>query len=343
MDVSLNVEGRAVLVVGDADAARQVLRRYRALGAVVTSAADAPGASWIAAARAEIVVTVGLSVERTAHIAAACRERRIWHTSERAAPTPARGRVTLVGGGPGRPELLTTGAVDALRSADVVFFDRLAPHDSLHLLAPGAELVDVGKRPGHHPVAQCDIEALLVERALAGEEVVRLKGGDPFVFGRGGEEVLACRAAGVPVRVLPGVTSAIAVPAAAGIPVTQREVSHAFTVVSGHAPLSESELASLTGLGGTVVVLMGVGTLPHLSAGLMRHGMRRSMPMAIIEQGYSGGQRTTVATLGEIVPTAASTGVKSPAVIVIGEVVRLAHDRSAVELLGTAATLAAPW
>ena len=151
------------------------------------------------------------------------------------------GHVTLVGGGPGTTELLTVAAVKALRDADVVFYDRLAPYQELPSLT-SAELVDVGKKPGHHKVSQGDIEKLMVESALAGNNVVRLKGGDPYVFGRGGEEVASCVAAGVPVRVISGVTSAISVPAAAGIPVTHREVSHMFTVVSGHAPLTEKEL-----------------------------------------------------------------------------------------------------
>ncbi len=177
------------------------------------------------------------------------------------------------------------GAVDALRDADVVFYDRLAPYQELADLT-SAELVDVGKQPGLHKVTQRDIEKLMVEAALLGKNVVRLKGGDPYVFGRGGEEVAACVAAGVPVRVISGVTSAISVPAAAGIPVTHREVSHMFTVVSGHAPLTEKEHTHLAGLGGTIVVLMGIGTLPpQLAAGLRRAGMNSDMPMAVVNVG----------------------------------------------------------
>ncbi len=132
------------------------------------------------------------------------------------------GRVTLVGGGPGRADLLTVAAVRALGAADVVLYDRLAPYEALAEFAPTAELVDVGKRPGHHAIPQHEIEALLVGHALAGRHAVRLKGGDPYVLGRGGEEVLACHLAGVPVEVIPGVTSAVAVPGAAGIPLTHR-------------------------------------------------------------------------------------------------------------------------
>lgn len=253
------------------------------------------------------------------------------------------GRATLVGGGPGREDLLTVAAVRALGEADVVLYDRLAPHEHLAELAPGAELVDVGKRPGHHAVPQSEIEALLVEHALAGRHVVRLKGGDPYVLGRGSEEVLACHAAGVPVEVVPGVTSAVAVPGAAGIPLTHRGVSHLFTVVSGHAPLTDDELAHLAGLGGTIVVLMGVNSLPQLTAGLVRHGMAADMPVAIVERGFSAGQRTTVGDLAGIVVAAARARVSSPAVVVVGEVVRLAHDgdASAAVLMARAAGFAA--
>ncbi|MFB7844552.1 uroporphyrinogen-III C-methyltransferase [Microbacterium sp. NPDC056052] len=248
------------------------------------------------------------------------------------------GTVTLVGGGPGDPELLTIAAARALASADVVLYDRLAPYESLAELAPRAELIDVGKRPGHHPIAQEDIERLLVAHARAGADVVRLKGGDPFVFGRGSEEVEACRRAGVPARVIPGVTSAIAVPAAAGIPVTHRGVSRLFTVVSGHAPLEPEELEHLAGLGGTIVVLMGVSNLPSISAGLLRCGMAPDTPVAVVERGCSTGQRTTFAELARIRETAERAGIRSPAIVVIGEVVRRARlgDAEAEALLADA-------
>ncbi|WP_350349657.1 uroporphyrinogen-III C-methyltransferase [Agromyces sp. G08B096] len=236
------------------------------------------------------------------------------------------GRVTLVGGGPGAEDLLTLRAVRALESADVVLYDRLAPHATLGTLAPRARLVDVGKRPGHHALPQSEIEALMVGLALEGRHVVRLKGGDPYVLGRGGEEVLACRRAGIPVEVVPGVTSAVAVPSAAGIPLTHRGVSHLFTVISGHAPLDEETLGHLAGLGGTIVILMGVNTLPSLTAGLVRHGLPADLPLAIVERGFQPGQRTTVTDLGGAVAAAARARAVSPAVIVIGEVVGLAHD-----------------
>ena len=271
----------------------------------------------------------------------ATTRRRAWLIHEPAASIEPIGGVTLVGGGPGDDRLITTAGLDALKNADVVFFDRLGPRDRLDEWSPGARHIDVGKSPGHHAVSQSDIERMLIDASRAGDSVVRLKGGDPFVFGRGGEEMIACQRAGIAVTVISGVSSAIAAPAIAGIPVTHREVSRLFTVVSGHAPLSEAELSHLVGLGGTIVVLMGVGTLPHLSAGLARHGMPAEMPIAIIEGAFSSSQRTTIADLGTAVYAAGMAGAKSPAVIVIGEVVRLSHgkDAAATEVLQHAARL----
>jgi uroporphyrin-III C-methyltransferase len=240
-------------------------------------------------------------------------------------PRAALGQVAIVGGGPGAEELLTLAAVDELKRADVVLYDRLAPHSDLARLAPDALLIDVGKQPNHHPVNQTEIERLMVQHALAGRRVVRLKGGDPFIFGRGGEELQACRRAGVPARVVPGVSSAIAVPASAGIPLTHRGISHAFTVISGHAPLTEGEYEHLAGLGGTIVVLMGITNLPAITAGLARHGMRGDMPVAAIERGFSPSARTTVSSLAGILHESHRVGIASPAVLVIGEVVSLAH------------------
>ncbi len=249
------------------------------------------------------------------------------------------GSVTLVGGGPGAVELMTVAAVAALKRADVVLFDRLAPNKDLTSLAPFATLIDVGKRAGSHPISQAAIEDLMVKHALAGQRVVRLKGGDPYIFGRGSEEVLACQRRGIAVTVISGVTSAIAVPAAAGIPLTHRGMSHSFTVISGHAPLTENELAGLTLLESTIVVLMGVGTLPTLTQGLLRHGVPTDLPVAIIERGFSASQRTTVSTLSAVLVDAAVAGVASPAVLVIGKVVRLAFsgDAAAEDLVARAA------
>jgi uroporphyrin-III C-methyltransferase len=357
LDISLDVTGRRVLVIGGSRAARRVIHRYRAAGAVIYLAADTyevphplvrPVAWPLSAAlwrdlvsAVDLVVAVDVPAAAEPLLAAACAERSVWLTREAAAPVARPGHVTLVGGGPGADELLTVAARTALRAADIVYYDRLGPHDRLDEWAPGAEQVNVGKHPGHHAVPQVEIERMLVASALAGLTVVRLKGGDPFVFGRGGEEMAACRAAGVPVTVISGVTSAIAVPALAGIPVTHRDVAKLFTVLSGHVPLSEEELAHLVGLGGTIVVLMGVGTLPHLASGLARHGMPADRPVAIIERGVSTRQRTTVAAIDTVVTVAAEVGARSPAVLVIGEVVRLAQqdDAAAVALLAHSATL----
>ncbi len=247
------------------------------------------------------------------------------------ARTRRTGRITLVGGGPGPADLLTVRAANALAAADVVYFDRLGPTEDLARLAPRATFVDVGKTPGHHKMVQEEITARMIDGAHTGLHVVRLKGGDPFVFGRGGEEMAAAVAAGIPVTVVPGVSSATAVPGAAGIPVTHRGTSHLFTVVSGHAPLEEHEYLHLAGLGGTIVVLMGVGTLPSLVAGLRRAGMPNVTPVAVVERGFSHTQRTVTSTLGSIVN--AATSCRNPAVIVIGDVVALAPSLGAVDFL----------
>lgn len=341
MQLNLDLTDREVLVTGSAEAARQAVRRFEAAGAVVYRLSTPQGADGDGQLpeRPFLVAAVDDGQPGWEPLLQRCREAGIPVAVEPAAG-PA-GHVTLVGGGPGALDLLTVGAVTALRDADVVFYDRLAPYQELVRLT-SAELVDVGKQPGHHKVTQRDIEKLMVDAALAGRNVVRLKGGDPYVFGRGGEEVAACVAAGVPVRVISGVTSAISVPAAAGIPVTHREVSHMFTVVSGHAPLTEDEHKHLAGLGGTIIVLMGIGTLPQLAAGLRRAGMRADMPMAVVERGYRPGQRTTISDLGNIVT--ASSGCSNPAVLVIGEVVRVAeanldHAGAAADLDRLAASL----
>ena len=232
----------------------------------------------------------------------------------------AVGSVALVGGGPGDPDLLTVRGRRLLAEADVVVVDRLAPRAVLGELAPDVVVVDVGKAPGHHAVPQDGINALLVEHALAGRRVVRLKGGDPYVFGRGSEEAAACRLAGVPVEIVPGVTSAVAVPAAAGIPVTHRGLSRGFTVLTGHDDIGAVPAAA----DHTVVLLMGVSTLARTCASLVAAGRSPHTPVAVVEDGFGPGQRTTVGTLATIADRAARVGVRSPAVTVVGDVVRLA-------------------
>jgi uroporphyrin-III C-methyltransferase len=239
-------------------------------------------------------------------------------------PAPAGGQVALVGGGPGRTSLLTLEGCAALRQADVVFFDRLAPTEDLDELAAGAELVDVGKAPYHHPVSQTSICDQMVDRARRGQSVVRLKGGDPFVFGRGGEEMLASVAAGIPVRIVPGVSSALSVPAACGIPVTHREVSKSFTVISGHTPPETRELEALVRLGGTIVILMGIANLAQTMTGLSQAGLPAGTPAAVIERGFSDDQRSTITTAGELAGEVRPLDLTSPAVVVIGDVVAMA-------------------
>lgn len=233
------------------------------------------------------------------------------------------GRVDLIGGGPGPADLMTVRAYRLLMEADVVIADRLGPAEELRShLRSGVEVIDVGKRPGHHPVPQGEINALLVSHARAGRRVVRLKGGDPFVFGRGGEEVLACQEAGIPVTVTPGVSSAISVPQSAGIPVTHRGVSAAVHVINGQGEFTESALASMADAAVTTVVLMGVAAIPRLAAAARTHGVPAGTPVAIVENGHTEAQRTIRTTLGRIVADAEEAHVINPAVIVIGEVAR---------------------
>ncbi|MGD0374060.1 MAG: uroporphyrinogen-III C-methyltransferase [Streptosporangiaceae bacterium] len=244
-----------------------------------------------------------------------------------AAASPARGGVALVGGGPGDPGLLTVRGRRLLAEADVVVADHLAPRDVLAELDPDVEVIDAGKAPGAHTLTQDQINELLTSRALAGQRVVRLKGGDPFVFGRGGEEALACVQAGVPVTVVPGVTSAVAVPASAGIPVTHRGVTQDFAVVSAHLdpshPGATVDWAALAQGPGTLILLMAVGRLEQISRELVKRGRDASTPVAVICDGTTPRQRVLTSTLGEVADDAARQGIRPPAVVVVGDVVRL--------------------
>lgn len=230
-----------------------------------------------------------------------------------------RGSVALVGGGPGDSGLITVRGRRLLGQADVVVADRLGPRELLNELAPDVRVIEVGKTPGHHPVPQAEINRILVEEALQGHRVVRLKGGDPYVLGRGGEEAEFCRRHGVEVEVVSGVTSAISVPAAAGIPVTHRGLAKGFSVVTGHEELSEVPARA----DHTVVLLMGVGQLRESASALGRAGLPGDTPVGIVENGYLPDQRVTIGTLSTIADQAEAAGVANPAVIVIGDVVRV--------------------
>jgi uroporphyrinogen III methyltransferase/synthase len=238
----------------------------------------------------------------------------------------AIGKVYLVGAGPGDPELLTIKGRKRLMEANVVLFDRLL--DSRMLDGVKGELIDVGKNAGRHKLKQEEINQLLVEKAKEGKIVVRLKGGDPYLFGRGGEEAIACRDWGIPFEVVPGVTSAIAAPELAGIPVTHRKVASALTIVTGHEePGKDSPLdwRAMAGLDGTLVVLMGVSRLEENTNRLIEAGKSPQTPAAMVEKGGWPDQRLISGTLGDIAERAKEENVQSPAILVVGDVVRLAE------------------
>lgn len=253
--------------------------------------------------------------------------RRVRPLDQPSDASPAVGRVALVGGGPGADDLITVRGRALLAAADVVVTDRLGPRGLLQTLSADVEIVDVGKTPGNHPVTQSRINELLVLHAKAGKNVVRLKGGDPFVLGRGGEEALHCAEHGVPVEVVPGVTSAVSVPAAAGIPVTHRGITASFVVASGHDG-ADSALAALDDApaDATLVLLMGVTRLGETARSLIAAGRAPSTPVALVESGWTASQRTTVTTLADAETDARAAGVRAPAIIVVGDVVGLRHQ-----------------
>lgn len=230
-----------------------------------------------------------------------------------------RGRVVLVGSGPGDPGLVPVAGLEALATADVVVTDRLGATVLLDRLPADVEIVNVGKSPTNHPVPQAEINAILVDRALQGLTVVRFKGGDPYVFGRGGEEVHACRAAGVEVSVVPGITSAFSVPALAGIPVTQRGVATSVHVSSGHVGADAATLAALAA-GSTVVLLMAVSSLGDICAAALAAGVDADLPVAMVEQGSTSRERVTRATVGTAAEERDRAGVRPPAIVVLGRV-----------------------
>jgi uroporphyrinogen III methyltransferase/synthase len=243
--------------------------------------------------------------------------------------TASMGKVYLVGAGPGDPELITVKGLKLLRQADVIVYDRLIPMELLSEARPDAELINAGKLPQKHRLDQAEINAMLIDRAQKNLVVVRLKGGDPFVFGRGGEEGIACYEARIPFEVVPGVTSAIAVPAYAGVPVTHRHVATAFTVFTGHEDPTKGESGAdyaalaVAARGGTLVLLMGVAHLPEIVAKLIEAGLSSDTPAICIEWGTTPQQRTVEATLVELVHNVAEAQIGNPAITVIGSVVEL--------------------
>ena len=243
------------------------------------------------------------------------------------------GVVWLAGAGPGDPELLTLKTLRLLQSADVVVHDRLIPQAILDLASPAARLIDVGKRKARHTLPQGDINALLVALAREGLKVVRLKGGDPFVFGRGGEELQACRAAGVECHVAPGVSSALAAAAGAGAPLTHRGLAQALTFVTGHAAKGgepQLDWAGLARPNQTVVIYMGLTTAPVIAARLMAAGRQGSTPVLVVEKASLEDERRVLTCLVDLARDV--EGLDGPAILVIGEVAALAETNTVIEL-----------
>ena len=288
--------------------------------------------AWTPAVGRYAGATVAVVSNREPRRSAALRDQIIDGLRDGSLPAHAPDKtpgVVLVGGGPGSPDLCTIAARRALGEADVVVTDRLAPRELLSELAHDVELIDVTKLPRGRSAAQEEINRVIVERALAGKRVVRFKGGDSFVFGRGYEEALACAEAGVPYTVVPGITSAISVPALAGIPVTHRGVAHEFTVISGHLlpdhPESLVEWDGVARLRGTVVLLMAVQNLPAIASRLISAGRPADTPVAVVCDGSMPTQRTVWTTLDEAARDIEREQVRPPAIVVVGGVVAVAN------------------
>ncbi|MBP1781923.1 MULTISPECIES: uroporphyrinogen-III C-methyltransferase [Micromonospora] len=334
--MQLNLTGRSVLVLdGSAPAAVTVsaLLHRRAL---VTVAAPAVCAALEDLALRGRLTWVTTPVDESRFDVVL----RTVAPSEAGAPAAVRtaGHVTLVGAGPGDPGLVTVAGRAAVKQADVILTDRLAPWEALKWARPDAEIIDVTKIPYGRSTSQEQINALLVEHARAGRHVVRFKGGDSYVFGRGFEEVTACAEAGVPTTVIPGVTSSIAAPELAGIPVTHRGLVQGFTVISGHVPPghpdSSIDYAALARTGTTLVVLMGMRNLAAIADALVAAGLDRNTPCAVVADAASAGQRVLRSTLADVVADTAEAGIGAPAVTVIGHVVALGP--AAVQAVATA-------
>jgi uroporphyrin-III C-methyltransferase len=341
----LDVSGRAVLVCGGGPAALGPVRALLEAGALVqvaspelsTTIADLAQRGLLRhlahAAADEDFTAVQLAVAATGNpeqdreVRRRAARHRVLVTAagpDGVARPAEAGSVTLVGGGPGDPGLLTVAGLEAVRLADVLVCDRLAPLATLRDARPDAEVVDVSKIPRGDFTPQERINELLISHARAGKAVVRLKGGDSFVFGRGGEEWQACAAAGIPVRVIPGVSSATAAPALAGIPLTHRTMTQGFLVLSGHLPPgaagSSVDWDAVARAGVTVVILMGLATLPAITAELLRRGMAAGTPAATIADAGLPSQRRIRGTLADIAEGTLGAGLKPPAVTVIGAV-----------------------
>ncbi len=253
-------------------------------------------------------------------------------TGERGTQPRATGSVALVGAGPGDPDLLTVKAARLIAAAEVIFADRLVGKGILELANPAAEIVPVGKSKGEHSVPQDEIHARMIAAARAGKRVVRLKGGDPFIFGRGGEEVEALRAANVDVEVVPGISAAMGVAASTQIPLTHRDTAQAVTFVTGHAKLGEEpdlDWRALARGNQTVVVYMGVGTAGTIAARLVAAGRGRETPVAAIENGTRSDEIRAFGVLGELNEIIQRAGIQGPALLIIGEVAAMAKDAPA--------------
>jgi uroporphyrin-III C-methyltransferase / precorrin-2 dehydrogenase / sirohydrochlorin ferrochelatase len=334
----------AMACTADAEVNARVLAAADKARIFCLRADDASQASaWMPAIGRTGRATVAVHGDRDPHAAAALRDVAITAVEAALREDPAArnhrrargcgsGMVTLVGGGPGDPELMTLRGFQALADADVVVVDRLAPLAVLDGLREGVEIIDVSKIPRGRFTAQEDINDILIRAAREGRVVVRLKGGDSFVFGRGMEEVIACTQAGVTVEVVPGVSSAIAAPELAGIPLTHRGISQGFTVVSGHAapddPRSTLDWAALARAGTTLVVLMGVENLSSIVGALVDAGRDGDTPLACVMDGGLPSQKVVLTTLATVVSSGRPTELRSPAVMVIGAVAAFATGAS---------------
>ncbi|ETW26138.1 uroporphyrinogen-III C-methyltransferase [Mycobacterium gastri] len=309
-------------VVAEAD--RRQIFCVRADSAVEGSAVTPATFSYAGLA---VGVLAGGEHRRSAAIRSAIREalqRGVITLESPECSDVVRGGVALVGGGPGDPELITVRGRRLLAQADVVIADRLAPPELLAELPPHVEVIDAAKIPYGRAMAQDAIHAAMIEQAKSGKFVVRLKGGDPFVFARGYEEVLACAEAGIPVTVVPGVTSAIAVPASAGVPVTHRATNHEFVVVSGHLPPGHPESLvnwnALAALSGTIVLLMAVERIELFVDALLKGGRPAETPVLVVQHGTTPAQHTLRATLADTPEKVRAEGIRPPAIVVIGAV-----------------------